>query len=412
MEYGLLGENLSHSYSKIIHEKFGMYKYNLHSVSLCELKNIVKSKKFRGLNVTIPYKKVVLPYCDKLDSIAKKIGSVNTLIVNEKGLLIGYNTDYLGLKYTIERSKICLKNKKVVILGDGGTSATAKVLAEDMCAREVLIVSLFTDLNYKTIYNHLNADVVINTTPVGMYPNNGETLIDLGRFNNLSGVVDVIYNPFYTELLFEAKKYNIPTAGGLPMLVAQAKASCELFKSIKLDNSLIEKVIKNLILELSNIVLIGMPGSGKTTLATLLSKKLDKKFIDTDEAIETSFSTKIPKIFKDLGENKFRKIESNFLSDFGKKNCLILSTGGGAVLDSTNYRYLKQNGRVYWIKRDLDMLDVRGRPLSKNLDNIKKMYHIRAPLYEKFSDNAIENNGNLNSAVEQILEDFYANTCY
>ncbi len=412
MEYGLIGESLSHSYSKIIHEKFGMYKYNLHSVSLHELENILKLRKFKALNVTIPYKKTVMLFCDELDNTAKSIGSVNTLIVSESNRLTGYNTDYFGLKYTIDRSGISLKNKKVLILGDGGTSVTAQALANDLQAKEVLIISIIGDLNYKTVYEHSNANIIINTTPVGMYPNNGEKLIDISKFKNLSGLIDVIYNPFYTSLLLEARKCQIPVAGGLPMLVAQAKASAELFKNIKLDNSLIEKIIKELVIELSNIVFIGMPGSGKTTIGKIISEKLGKKFVDIDSEIEKSCQMTIPEIFKNQGEEEFRKTECKILEDFGKMNNLSLSTGGGVVLNENNCSKLKQNGRIYLLKRDLEALETEGRPLSKSFDELQKMYQIRKPLYESFSDKIIDNNSSMNRTVNSILEDFYENTCY
>jgi len=412
MEYGLLGERLSHSYSKIIHEKFCLYKYNLHSVNSREVKNILSTKKFNGLNVTIPYKKTVIPYCDELDITAKNIGSVNTLVVNKNNYLKGYNTDYFGLKYTIDRSNISLKNKKVLILGNGGTSKTAAALATDLKAKEILIVSIIGDLNYKTVYEHTNAEIIINTTPVGMFPNNGEKLININRFKNLIGLIDVIYNPFYTSLLLEAKKHKIPVAGGLPMLVAQAKASAELFKEIELNDSLIEKIIKELIIELSNVVLIGMPGCGKTTVSKIVSEKLGKKFIDIDDEIQKSFRMTIPKVFDKYGEKEFRKTECKKLEYYGKMNSLSVSTGGGTVLNENNYLSLKQNGRIYWLKRNLDLLETKGRPLSKSLNELEKMYRTRKPLYENFSDKIIENNELLDITVNKILEDFNENICY
>jgi len=412
LEYGLIGENLAHSYSKIIHEKFGLYKYNLHSVSIDEIKDILISKNFKALNVTIPFKKTVIPYCDKLSSTAEKIGSVNTLIVDENNQLCGDNTDYYGLKYTIERSNIVLKNKKVIILGNGGTSVTAKTLSQDLGAKEIITVSRSERVNYKNIYEHYDADVIINTTPVGMYPNNDESLIDLNKFKNLTGVIDVIYNPFYTNLILKAKNMNIPFAGGLPMLVAQAKAFAELVTGIKLDNSIVEKTIKELVLELSNIVLIGMPGSGKTTLGGLVAEKSGKKFIDIDSEIEDSFGLTIPEIFDKYGEKEFRLIESKILKNNGKQNNLVISTGGGVVLDKNNYANIKQNGVIYWVKRNLDLLETIGRPLSKNLYELEKIYSERKSLYQTFCDRIIENNSSPNDTAGQILEDFYENTCY
>lgn len=409
MEYGLLGKNLSYSHSKIIHEKFCMYSYKLCSGSFYELECLLKSRNFKGLNITMPYKKAALHYCDNLDVTAKKIGSVNT-VVNKNGVLVGHNTDYFGLKYTITRSKISIKNKKIVILGSGGTSATAKTLAKDLQAGEILVISRAGMLNYKTVYTHTNAEIIINTTPVGMYPNNGERLIDISKFKNLCGLVDVIYNPFYTDLLVQGEKYNIPTASGLPMLVAQAKASAELFKNTKLDDSVTEKIIKELSLQLFNIVLIGMPGSGKTAIGRLIAEKLGRKFVDIDKEIENSYQITIPEIFSKYGEKAFREKEKAAVYEYGKNHSLVISTGGGAVLDPGNYLPLKQNGRIYWIERNPVMLEIKGRPLSKNLEELKKMYQMRKNLYWNFSDKIIQNDGSLDDASEKILEDFYENT--
>lgn len=412
MEYGLIGENLSHSYSKIIHEHFGLYKYILYNMSLNELENFLKTKKFKGINITIPYKKTAVIFCDKLDITAKKIGSVNTLIVDINNNVIGYNTDYYGLKYTIERSNIFLKNKKVIILGNGGTSATAKALATDLQAKEILVVSRDGLINYNTIYNYLDADIIINTTPVGMYPNSKEKLIDISRFKNLSGLIDVIYNPFYTSLMLDAKTHNVPVAGGFPMLIAQAKASAEIFKDISLDNSLIENTVKKLFIELSNIVLVGMPGSGKTTVGKIIAKKLNKRFIDIDFEIEKIYQMNITEIFKTFGEKEFRKAESDLLKKYGKKNNIVISTGGGAVLNLENYISLIQNGRIYWINRELNLLETEGRPLSGKLSELENIYQVRKSLYEFFSDKIIDNNSSIKITIQKILDDFYENNCY
>jgi len=410
MTYGLVGKSLSHSYSKIIHEKLGAYDYDLYNMSFEELKKILKSKNFKGLNVTMPYKKAVFPYCDQLSNAAKKIGSVNTLIVDEQNILTGYNTDYLGLMYTINRSGISLKNKKVIILGNGGTSSTAQVLSKDLSAKEILVVSSRGTLNYKTIYDHSNADIIINTTPVGMYPKNDERLIKVHKFRNLSGVIDVVYNPLYTNLILDAKKQHVPIAGGLPMLVAQAKASAELFKKTKLNDILIEKILKELYIKICNPVLIGMPGSGKTEIGKLISQKIGKTFIDTDDEIEKKCQIKIPAILEKYGEKEFRSLESSALKDFGKLNNLCISTGGGAVLEENNYFSLKQNGRIYWIKRNLSLLEREGRPLSKNLKALEKLYQTRIPLYQSFNDKIVDNNGSLENTITEILKDFYSCT--
>lgn len=413
MEYGLIGENLSHSFSKFIHSEFNLYNYNLYNLSENELDVVLKSKKFKGLNITIPYKKSVIKYCDVLDETVKKIGSANTLVIKNDRLK-AYNTDYFGLKYTMDRSNIFLKNKKVMILGSGGTSLTARALAEDLGTSEIITVSrsLNEKINYSNIYDYNFVDVLINTTPVGMYPNNLCELVDISKFKNLSGVVDVIYNPLKSKLLMESKELKIPIAGGLPMLVAQAKASAEIFSGEKIDDSIIEKIIKKLCFKISNIVLVGMPGCGKTTLSKILSDKLSKKFVDTDQEIQKYFQEKISKIFEIYGEEKFREAETEIIKKYGKENNLILSTGGGAVVDSENYYSLKQNSRIYWIKRDLNKLDTKNRPLSKNLNEIKKIYESRKLMYENFSDKIVLNNERLEDAAQKILEDFYENIDY
>ena len=413
MEYGLIGKNLSHSFSEFIHREFNLYNYNLYNLSENEFDIVLKSKKFKGLNITMPYKKSVIKYCDSLDETVKKIGSANTLVAKD-GCVKAYNTDYFGLKYTMDRSNIFLKNKKVMILGSGGTSLTARVLAEDLGASEIFTVSRSLDkkINYSNIYDYNFVDVIINTTPVGMYPNNLCELVDISRFKNLSGVVDVIYNPLKSKLLMKSKELQIPVSGGLPMLVAQAKASGEIFSGKKIDNLIIEKIIKKLCFQIYNIVLIGMPGCGKTSLSKILSDKLLKKFIDTDHEIQKYFQEKISKIFEIYGEEKFRETEIEIIKKYGKENNLILSTGGGVVINKENYYYLKQNSRIYWIKRDLNKLDTKNRPLSKNLNEIKKIYQSRKLMYKNFSDKIILNNEKPEDAAQEILEDFYENIDY
>lgn len=412
MRFGLIGKDVSQSYSKIIHEKFGLYNYELLSLSHKVLGSFLKSGCFSGLNVTMPYKKAVIPYCDQISDCAKKIGSVNTLKFGEDGILSGYNTDYFGLKYTINRSKIDIKNKKVIIMGSGGTSQTAKTLAEDLGAREILVFSREGKLNYGNIYEHKNSEIIINTTPIGMYPKISETLIDIGKFENLSGAVDVIYNPLYTRFLLSAKKTSAKTAGGLPMLVAQAKDSAEIFTGRKIPDSEVKRVLRELTLEISNIVLIGMPGSGKSSAAKILKNMLERKSVDTDEEIEKIFKMKVPEIFERLGEKAFRKQESEILEKLGKEKGLIISTGGGAVTNENAYENLKQNGRIYWIKRDLKKLEISGRPLSKNLTKLKKIYEKRKSIYESFCDKKIENNGSIKDLAQKIKENFYENTCH
>lgn len=411
MQCGLVGKNLTHSYSKLIHGKLGSYKYELCSVCPQELENLIKSKNFIGLNVTMPYKKNVMKYCEELDGIAQKIGSVNTLAF-ENGALKGFNTDYFGLSYALNRSGISLKNKKVIIMGNGGVSATVQVLARDLGAREVLVCSSRSDFNYKNIYGRSDAEIIINATPVGMYPHSEEKLINITKFKNLSGFADLIYNPFYTRLMLDAKKMGADVCGGLAMLVAQAKASSEIFMKVKLKDDLIEKIIKEIYFKMANIVLIGMPGSGKTAIGKVLAEKIGKKFIDSDFEIEKLCGLSIPKIFEIKGESEFRKLENDILKKICQKTGAVLSVGGGAVLTQDAYEILKQNAEIYQIKRDLNLLEMSGRPLSKSKAEVEKIYKKRKPIYEKFQNGAIENDGSIENAAQKILEDFYESSCY
>ena len=359
----------------------------------------------------MPYKKTVMKYCNELDDNARRVGSVNTLVF-ENGVLKGYNTDYFGLKYALNRSGVRLKNKKVIILGNGGVSATVQALAHDLGAKEVLVCSSRSDFNYKNIYDRSDAEIIINATPVGMYPRSEEKLIDITKFKNLNGFVDLIYNPFYTGLMLDACKMKVPVCGGFAMLVAQAKASAEIFMNTKLKDDLIEKIIKEIYFKMANIVLIGMPGSGKTTIAKILSEKTGKKFIDSDFEIEKFCGFSIPEIFKTKGENEFRKIENEILKKISKETGIVLSTGGGAVLAENAYEILKQNAKIYWIKRDLSLLEMAGRPLSKSRAEIEKIHEKRRSIYEKFCDKIIENSGLAENSAQKILEDFYENSCY
>ncbi len=411
MQCGLIGQNLSHSYSKLIHSKLGNYEYELYSICPEELESLVKSRSFIGFNVTMPYKKTVMKYCDELSATARRVGSVNTLAF-ENGALKGYNTDYFGLSYALDRSGVRLKNKKVVILGNGGVSATVQALAHDLGAKEVLVCSSRSNFNYKNIYTESDAEIIINATPVGMYPHSEEKLIDLTKFKNLSGFADLIYNPFYTRLMLDAKEMKVPVCGGLAMLVAQAKGSSEIFMKTKLENDLIEKIIKEIYFKMANIVLVGMPGSGKTTIAKILAEKTGKKFVDSDFEIEKFSSLSIPEIFETKGEKEFRKIESEILKKISKQTSVVLSTGGGSVLTENAYQILKQNAEIYWVKRDLSLLEMSGRPLSKSSSEIENIYKKRSFIYESLCDKIIENSSSAESAAQKILEDFHENSCY
>ena len=401
----LIGARLGHSYSKIIHDAFNLYDYSLKSIDEWDLDAFLKSLPFDGLNVTIPYKKTVMPYCSSLSEDAKRIGCVNTLVKTQNGIE-GYNTDYYGFLSMAKRKRISFKNKNVVILGDGGTSLTARTVCKDEGAKSIKIVSRKGDINFNELDKVSDCEILINTTPVGMYPNNSDFLVNLDSFPNCEAVLDVIYNPLRTSILFEARKKGLKCSGGLYMLVAQAAKSGEYFSGEEIADEEIEKVFKALALEVQNIVLIGMPGCGKSTIGKLLAEKLNRKFIDTDAEIEKRTGISIPEIFKTYGEKHFRKLESEVISDFSREKNLIIATGGGAVLDSQNMKLLALNGRIYYIKRDIHKLSTDGRPLSKSIDELHKMYRKRNPLYATSCDFEVSNDGDINDAVSAIKEEF------
>lgn len=379
--YGLIGERLSHSKSKEIHELLADYTYNLRDIKNNELDEFFNLKKFKGINVTIPYKEVSMKYLDEIDELAKEIGAVNT-IVNRNGRLIGYNTDYLGFAYSLNFYGIDLKDKKVLILGSGGASKMLQKLLMDKGAKEFVVISRSTENNYESIEKFADFEVIINASPIGMYPNNMESKVDLAKFNKLEDVIDLIYNPLKTKLILDAEKLNIKTMSGLMMLVAQAFFACELFLDKKLDESLIIKIYKKLKFDMENILLIGMPSCGKTSMGKMLAEKLKRDFYDTDDLIEKEEGKTIPEIFEEKGETYFRDLESKILKDLSKRNGIVIASGGGTPLREENRAYISQNSLVVYLNRDLKNLETSGRPLSKNLENLKKLYAERKEIYE------------------------------
>lgn len=409
MKYGLIGEKIGHSFSPQIHGMLASYEYELRPVARDELEEFIESRDFLGLNVTIPYKKAVMPFCDLIDPDAAEIGSVNTLVV-KNGRLFGYNTDIQGFIYMVRRSGVVFEGKKIVILGTGGTAMTARAAAKKLGAGEIVHVSRTGENNYSNLSRHADADVLVNTTPVGMYPDCGRAPVDLSIFPNLSGVLDVIYNPLKTALLLQAEKLGIPRSGGLPMLVVQAKASAELFTGEKIPDFKIEEVIAALRRQMSNIILIGMPGSGKTTVGRLLAEKLGKKFLDTDEEITARAGMPIPEIFSRYGEEHFRRLESQVIWDFGKETGCVIATGGGCVLMDENFLPLRQNGVVLYLTRPINILPTEGRPLSQS-GRLEEMFKARHPRYMLFADALVNNSGGINETVNKAAEVFYENTC-
>lgn len=401
--YGLLGEKLGHSFSPQIHEMLGDYEYNLFEVERNELPDFLRNGKWNGINVTIPYKKEVIPFLDEMSDNAHKIGSVNTIVRKSDGTLFGDNTDYDGFLYLVNKSGIIIKNKKVLVLGTGGASLAVKAVLCDLGAAEIVSISRSGENNYQNIENHSNADVIVNTTPVGMFPKNLVSPVDIRVFNNLSGVFDIIYNPQKTKLILDAQSLNIPAFSGLAMLVAQAKRASEIFFSEKIDDGVTEKILSSLALKMKNIVLVGMPGCGKTSVGKFLCKTLGREMIDTDEMVVKNEGKSIPQIFKDSGEKTFRILETQAVKDVCKQSGKIISTGGGVVTQSENYYPVKQNSVVVFINRSIDVLPTDGRPLSQTGD-LYSMYETRLPLYRKFADFEIDGNGTIEQVANRIEE--------
>ena len=400
MEYGLLGERLGHSFSPQIHRDLAGYDYQLLPTPPEAVEDLFARRAFQGLNVTIPYKRTVMPLCDEIDPRAAAIGAVNT-VVNRNGRLTGYNTDIDGFLYMVRRAGVDMTGKKVVILGSGGTSRTARAAAGELGAREIVTVSRHGEDNYQNLSRHADAQVLVNTTPVGMYPNWGQSPVSLESFPALEGVLDVVYNPLRTALLLQAEERGLPRSCGLPMLVAQAKRAAELFTGQNIDDSRAEAVLHGLREQLTSIVLIGMPGCGKTTVGRALAGKLGRTFVDLDEEIVRRAGMSIPEIFAREGEAGFRERESALVREFGERTGLVVSTGGGVVTRRENYIPLKQNGLLLHLRRDPAALPTDGRPLSQATAP-EELWRRRAPLYAAFADGEIDNNGTLAGTLEQI----------
>ena len=402
--YGLLGEHLPHSFSPQIHSALGNKDYGLFEVAPENLDAFMKEHNFKGINVTIPYKKAVIPYLDEISPEAEKIGAVNTIKVKD-GKLCGYNTDYFGFKYMVEKSGINIKGKKALVLGSGGASATVQAVLRDMEASEIVVVSRNGIDNYVNMYiKHTDAEIIVNTTPVGMYPDNLNTLVDLDRFGKLSGVLDVVYNPLKTRLILDAEQRNIPSSAGLSMLVAQAKKAHEIFFDTTTELEVCVQIERSLILQMCNIVLIGMAGCGKSTIGKRLSELLKKDLIDTDEMIVNTENMPIPQIFAEKGEDYFRWCENVAVNIAGREKSQIIATGGGVVTRPENYNSLKQNGIMVFINRDADLLPTNGRPLSQ-MHGVKALYEKRMPLYRQFADVEVDGNGTIEEVANRIIKE-------
>lgn len=403
MIYGLLGKTLRHSYSKIIHERMADYTYDLYETPEEGLEALIRRPDMGGFNVTIPYKQTVIPFCDELTPAARAIGSVNTLYHDAAGRLIGDNTDYFGFSYMARRAGISFAGRKVVIFGSGGTSLTARRVAADEGAREVVIVSRSGENNYDNLDRHADAEILINTTPVGMYPKNEGVLIDIARFPQCCGVLDVIYNPLKTNLILAAEDAGIPATGGLPMLVAQAAPAVERFSGRVISEAVIEETLDTLTREVRNLVLVGMPGCGKSSIGRLAAERAGRAFYDTDDMVVEMAGCSIPEIFAAQGETAFRDLETKAVAQAARERGGVIATGGGVLLREENRRALRQNSRIVYLDRALDALPTDGRPISQTR-KLEDIYRERLPLFTGVSDVTVVNDAAPEVVAARVLE--------
>jgi len=399
MKCGLLGRKLGHSYSPAIHALLGNYTYTLFEKEPEQLELFLHSNDWDGINVTMPYKQTVIPYLDSLTPIANEIGAVNTIIRRDRKL-IGANTDYWGFQSMLTKSGLSPTGKKCLVLGSGGASKVVQAVLRDKEAHVIVISRSGTD-NYQNLFLHADAAIIVNTTPVGMYPNTGNSPVDLSLFPRLEGVLDLIYNPARTQLLLDAQKRGLVAMNGLWMLISQAMYALHFIAPKMPKDVQIEDIYSIMKARMENIILIGMPGCGKSTVGHLLSEKTGRTFLDTDAEIEKMAQKTIPRILTEDGETVFREWETKVLAQLGKCSGCVIATGGGCVTQSGNYPHLHQNGTVFWLQRDIGKLPTEGRPLSTDL---VAMYRTRAPLYAQFADHVIDNNGSMEDTITAILE--------
>lgn len=400
-KYGLLGEKLGHSFSPQIHRQLFGYPYELKEVPPEKLEEFLNTTDLAGFNVTIPYKQAVIPFCFEISPRAAAIGSVNTMVRQSDGSWFGDNTDYFGFVYLVRKSGVDPAGKKALVLGSGGASKTVCAALKDLGAG-VTVISRNGPDNYENLNRHADAAIIVNTTPLGMYPNNGTAPVDLTRFPKAELVLDLIYNPARTALLLQAEKLGIPAFGGLSMLVAQAKKAGEIFTGGELDDEEMEPVLKSIAGQTLNLVLIGMPGCGKSTIGRLLAKRTGRAFTDLDEEIEKKAGVPIPVIFTSKGEMYFRQLETAVLAEISKESGRVIATGGGIVTRPENRNLLRQNSRVIFLERELDRLPIDGRPVSQSR-RLEDLLAQRLPAYESWNDLKIDNNGDPEETIRQIL---------
>ena len=409
MEYGLIGEKLGHSASKEIHEQLADYSYELHPLTKEDFPIFMEEKAFRALNVTIPYKQAVIPYLTAMDENAKAIGAVNT-IVNQNGSLYGYNTDMPGFLYMVKKNGINMEGKKVVVLGNGGASQAIQAGVKKMNPAKMIVVGNRTIkegvLTYEQCFAlHSDADIVVNTSPVGMYPNVDFSPVDLTHFPQCQAVIDIIANPLTTKLVAQARELGMKGITGLEMLIAQAKYAVEIFLDTHLEDARIAEINTPLLKERSNLVLVGMSGGGKSTIGKRAAEKLGKGFVDTDDLIIERIKMPIAEFFAKEGEPAFREIETKVIHEVSSRNNLVIATGGGIIKNPLNVEYLKRNGRLIWLKRDADLLQTgNGRPLAPDQAAAQKLYQERLPLYTAAAEAIAENNGTFEEGLSAVLQ--------
>lgn len=405
MRAGLLGRKLGHSFSPQIHAQLGNYAYDLFEVEPDALDAFLRGDNFDALNVTIPYKRDVIPYCAQLSDAAAAIGSVNTIVRRPDGSLLGDNTDAAGFSAMLDALGIDPAGKKALVLGSGGASLTVQHVLRARGAGVVVISRSGAD-NYVNLDRHADARILVNTTPVGMYPGNGKAPLSLAHFPQLEGVLDLIYNPARTALVLDAMGRGIPALGGLTMLVEQARAAAERFTGSKIDPGRSAQIRKRLQAETQNLILIGMPGCGKTTVGRLVAEAMGRSFVDADEVLEARAGMDIPAFFARCGEAAFRRLETEVLADLGKASALVIATGGGCVTRAENAPLLKQNGALLFLERDLAALPTDGRPVSQ-AHPLKELYAQRLPLYRAFADAQVSNDGAPEATAARIMEAYY-----
>ena len=411
MKYGLIGEHLGHSFSKEVHSMLSDYEYEITEIAPDQLDSFMKKGEFNAINVTIPYKEAVIPYLYYISDEAKAIGSVNT-IINRDGKLYGYNTDFYGMASLINKMHLIIKGKKTVILGTGGTAKTALAVAKSLGAYPILEVSRTKKgnaIDYKELEeSHKDAEIIINTTPCGMYPDNFSSPINLDGYDKLEGVIDAIYNPIRTKLVIDALNRGIKAEGGLYMLVAQAVFASEIFLDTKYPTEKLNKIYHKIKRKKENIVLVGMPACGKTTISKLLAKELSRDSIDTDDMVVNARGITIPEIFESEGEKAFRDYETHEIANVSLQNNKIIATGGGAILKNENVNMLKQNGVIFFIDRPYEkLIPTIDRPLAMDLDSIKRRYEERYDLYCDAADFVIDADDTPHNITKKITGVFY-----